>query len=192
MPIGRGARRVAVRAWIGSLVFHALIALAAVWALRSTLLREQGPSGSVDLNWSRARGDGKTGRPGTGPETAQKARRNENESRADGGSALGATSGLEKSPSGGSQNALEQVRAAIADHLRYPISLQRRGVVGEVALRIGLDAQGALKTLELGHSSGSRDLDELALEAARAAAPFAPPGREVDLTVPVVFKLGMN
>jgi TonB family protein len=88
-----------------------------------------------------------------------------------------------------------QVRERISLNLRYPLSLQRRGVSGHASLRITLSPGSPTAESQLIQSTGSAELDELALEAARAASPFppAPPGVAEDaplvLNVPVEFRL---
>ena len=58
----------------------------------------------------------------------------------------------------------------------YPERARRAGVAGVVVVRIVLAADGAVRHVELTASSGSRLLDEAALEAARAST-FAPATR---------------
>ena len=58
----------------------------------------------------------------------------------------------------------------------YPERARRAGVAGVVGVRIVLGADGAVRQVELTASSGSRLLDEAALEAARAST-FEPATR---------------
>ena len=58
----------------------------------------------------------------------------------------------------------------------YPERARRAGVVGVVGVRIALAADGAVRAVELTASSGSRQLDEAALAAARAST-FEPATR---------------
>jgi len=58
----------------------------------------------------------------------------------------------------------------------YPERARRAGVAGVVAVRILLAADGSVRQVELTASSGSRLLDEAALEAARAST-FEPATR---------------
>jgi protein TonB len=67
-------------------------------------------------------------------------------------------------------------------------------VEGTVVLRLTLEADGALAHAEVATASGRPELDQLAVDAAQAAAPFpAPPsdakkkGRLV-LSLPVEFR----
>ena len=58
----------------------------------------------------------------------------------------------------------------------YPERARRAGAEGVVGVRIVLAADGSVRQVELTQSSGSRLLDEAALEAARASS-FAPASR---------------
>jgi len=58
----------------------------------------------------------------------------------------------------------------------YPERARRAGVAGVVVIRIVLGADGTVREVELTASSGSRLLDEAALEAARSST-FAPATR---------------
>jgi TonB family protein len=58
----------------------------------------------------------------------------------------------------------------------YPERARRAGVAGVVGVRIALAADGTVRQVEVAASSGSRLLDEAALEAARAST-FAPATR---------------
>ncbi len=74
---------------------------------------------------------------------------------------------------------------------RYPPSALRRGVSGEVLLRVTVDTQGRPADIELIQSSGSRDLDRAATAAARRWR-FRPALRdgvavEGAVNVPIVF-----
>ena len=50
---------------------------------------------------------------------------------------------------------------------RYPVSLWRRGIEGEVLLRVHIDEGGAVDSVELSRSSGHAELDSRAVEGAR-------------------------
>jgi len=58
----------------------------------------------------------------------------------------------------------------------YPERARRAGAEGVVGVRITLAADGSVRQVELTQSSGSRLLDEAALEAARSSS-FAPASR---------------
>jgi protein TonB len=84
------------------------------------------------------------------------------------------------------------IRARVDRALRYPVSLQRRGITGRVELRLSLGASGALERQETLRGSGNAELDGLATRAVSAAAPFPPPPAgpvPVVLDLPVEFKL---
>lgn len=87
------------------------------------------------------------------------------------------------------------VRERIGAILQYPLSLRRRGVSGRVDLKLRLDATGHLQSQEVSESSGSSELDALALEAAKAAQPYPAPSEGLKklgsllLSLPVEFKL---
>jgi len=59
----------------------------------------------------------------------------------------------------------------------YPPRARRAGIEGVATVRVRLDAAGAVLAVELVQASGSRLLDEAALDAARASR-FAPATRE--------------
>jgi periplasmic protein TonB len=88
-----------------------------------------------------------------------------------------------------------QIRERIESQLFYPVSLQRRGVSGRVRLRLVLDPGGQLLVSEVIQSSGFAQLDILALDAVRAAAPFPKPGPKfksmgkLSLNLPVEFRI---
>jgi periplasmic protein TonB len=70
---------------------------------------------------------------------------------------------------------------------RYPPEALRRGVSGEVLLRIEVDADGRPHAMDIVRSSGSRELDRAALVAARGwrFRPALRDGRPVAATVQV-------
>ena len=88
-----------------------------------------------------------------------------------------------------------EVRTRIGASLRYPLALRRRGVQGRVGLRLVLDSRGQVQTQEISEASGSKELDDLALEAARNAQPYPTPTTDLTkkgklvLNLPVEFKL---
>jgi protein TonB len=97
-------------------------------------------------------------------------------------------------PGAPGQAYLEAIRVRIREHLRYPLSLQRRGVQGTALIRIELSPEGACERVALAGSSGHAELDELALSATKAASgsgPLGPPPTGVGRTiqVPVEFVL---
>jgi periplasmic protein TonB len=83
---------------------------------------------------------------------------------------------------------LASVRAGIARTLVYPPNARRNGLQGKVILEFVLLAEGRIRDLLLRSSSGFPVLDAAALAAVEAAAPFPPPGVDVLVVVPVVFR----
>jgi periplasmic protein TonB len=83
---------------------------------------------------------------------------------------------------------LASVRAGIARTLVYPAQARRNGLGGKVLLSFLLLADGAIRDLTVREGSGSALLDAAALAAVREASPFPPPGVEVLVVVPVVFR----
>src|SRR5690606_10423155 len=76
---------------------------------------------------------------------------------------------------------------------RYPAEERRRGVEGNVTLRIDVDANGLPTDVDYAHRSGNRALDRAALVAARNWR-FQPAIRNGEavastVTVPVAFRL---
>lgn len=65
-----------------------------------------------------------------------------------------------------------EVRTRIQSHVTYSPALARRRLQGQVQVALTLLSNGSISTLDIAHSSGSTDLDHLALESVRAAAPF--------------------
>jgi protein TonB len=88
----------------------------------------------------------------------------------------------------------QQISTQIKRHQKYPVVAQRRGWEGtaEVLLRIAPD--GRVTNIALGRSTGRDILDKEALEMVRRATPLpqAPQqlrGRELSVTVPIIFRL---
>jgi protein TonB len=83
---------------------------------------------------------------------------------------------------------LAAVRAGIARTLVYPPNARRNGVQGRVLVEFVLLADGWIRGLALRSSSGFPLLDSAALAAVEKAAPFPPPGVDVRVVAPVVFR----
>jgi TonB family protein len=64
------------------------------------------------------------------------------------------------------------IRNRIQALLHYPISLQRRRIQGTTTLELKISEAGQLEQAQIQSTSGSPELDQLALEAAREAQPF--------------------
>ncbi|EPY01825.1 energy transducer TonB [Magnetospirillum fulvum] len=76
----------------------------------------------------------------------------------------------------------------------YPLSARRRGLEGRVQLRIAIDANGRVETVDVAASSGSETLDDAAVEAVRRWR-FRPERRggetrAATIVVPIRFQLG--
>ncbi|MBN1769882.1 MAG: TonB family protein [Deltaproteobacteria bacterium] len=79
------------------------------------------------------------------------------------------------------------LRAVVDAHKRYPPLARRRGLSGTAVVAFELALDGSLARLDLATSSGSSLLDDAALAAIRAAAPFAVGG--CSFTLPLQFRL---
>jgi TonB family protein len=85
-----------------------------------------------------------------------------------------------------------EVRARIQSHIQYTPALARRRLQGEVQVSLTLLPNGSMSALNILHSSGSEELDHLALESVKAALPFpsfpeSAPARAMNL--PIAFRL---
>jgi len=85
---------------------------------------------------------------------------------------------------------LEAVSERLRRYLVYPARARRAHWEGRVILAFVLRADGSVCGLRVATSSGSDVLDAAALEAVGRAAPFAPPGVDVRVEIPVTFRLG--
>jgi TonB family protein len=54
----------------------------------------------------------------------------------------------------------------------YPLAMRKRGITGDVALRLSIRSDGSLGSLQAGENPPHPFLAEAALQTARAAAPF--------------------
>ncbi|MGH7835336.1 MAG: TonB family protein, partial [Candidatus Binatia bacterium] len=68
----------------------------------------------------------------------------------------------------------EHIKSAIEVVWDYPENALKRGIEGKLLLEFTIQANGALDGLRLVRTSGFADLDEEAIRAVRAAAPFRP------------------
>ena len=67
-----------------------------------------------------------------------------------------------------------KIKQLIESHWEYPEVALRYGLQGRLALQFMIGANGQLEQLQLVRSSGSQVLDEEAVRAIKAAAPFPP------------------
>lgn len=88
-----------------------------------------------------------------------------------------------------SQDQLQRIRQRVEAALVYPHSLQRRRITGEVLLALSISPNGKLLSSRVARSSGSAELDALAVESLQRAAPFDPIERTVTLELPVAFRI---
>lgn len=87
-----------------------------------------------------------------------------------------------------------EISREIRRYQRYPVVAQRRGWEGTAEVTLRIAADGSVVSIELGKSSGREILDTEALNMVRRATPLpqAPDnlrGRELNVTVPIVFRL---
>jgi TonB family protein len=85
-----------------------------------------------------------------------------------------------------------QVQQHLAEGIGYPESIKAAGTSGRVKLRLHLRANGTLDEVTASQSSGVKEFDDEALNAAKRRAPYPPipeaVGRpDVWLDVPVIF-----
>ncbi|HEV8262109.1 MAG TPA: TonB family protein, partial [Burkholderiales bacterium] len=88
----------------------------------------------------------------------------------------------------------QSISKEIKRYQKYPPVAQRRGWEGTAEVLLQIAADGKVSSIALGKSSGRSVLDEEALNMVRKASPLpqAPRnlrGRELTVTVPIVFKL---
>ena len=88
----------------------------------------------------------------------------------------------------------QSISREIKRYQKYPPLAQRRGWEGTAEVHLQIAADGKVTSITLGRSSGRSILDEEALNMVRRASPLpeAPQnlrGRELTVTVPIVFKL---
>lgn len=81
-----------------------------------------------------------------------------------------------------------RLRSRIQSQVKYPSSLARRHIQGQVVLGLAVKNDGSLSELRLEHSSGHAELDRIALESVRSAAPFETPPAALHLSVPIDFR----
>jgi len=87
-----------------------------------------------------------------------------------------------------------RVRFAIEAEKQYPAAARKRRLEGQVLVRFTIGADGSLSGLALVEGSRYDTLDQAALAAVRAAAPFPSPPTELfdgalELTVPMMFEI---
>lgn len=87
------------------------------------------------------------------------------------------------------------VKATILRHKSYPQLAERLGHEGAVKVSFSIGADGGLNSVSVRDSSGYDELDEAALDAVRAAAPFDPlpeaAGRD-ELALSLTLRFNLN
>ncbi len=88
----------------------------------------------------------------------------------------------------------DMVKQRIEEVRRYPSWAKRRGVEGEVCIKFAVLSNGLSQDIRIIQSSGSKVLDEEAVDTIRRASPFPPVPEEIDssliwMEVSIVFTL---
>jgi protein TonB len=81
------------------------------------------------------------------------------------------------------------IQRRIRDRLRYPSQARRAGIQGTVEIGFTVHRDGAVSAVAVLMSSGQESLDQAAMAAVFAAAPFPPPPAQARLVIPVAFRL---
>lgn len=89
------------------------------------------------------------------------------------GSGTGSASpGTGSGPVSGADNILAEIRARIERAKRYPLLARKFGVEGRSLVRFQINTDGKPETVSLKSTSGSKLLDDEAIETIRRAAPY--------------------
>lgn len=87
---------------------------------------------------------------------------------------------------------LSKVRHKIQESLRYPSMAKKMGLEGEAVVQFLIHSNGMVhaSSIKIAKSSGKAILDRHAVDAVMEALPFElPPKEELEIAIPVVFKL---
>lgn len=87
---------------------------------------------------------------------------------------------------------LSKVRLKIQGSLRYPSMAKKMGMEGEAIIQFLIHTNGMVdaSSIKITKSSGKAVLDRNAIDAVMEALPFeVPPHEDIEIKVPVVFKL---
>ncbi len=92
------------------------------------------------------------------------------------------------------QRYLAEIKNLVERHREYPLLARKSRMEGEVTVRARLARGGRLLQAQIENSSGRSLLDRAALRAVRQVANFPPvpaaiSGDEIDLTIPIVYRL---
>jgi protein TonB len=71
-------------------------------------------------------------------------------------------------------------------NLNYPTELRQKKLHGDLVLTVGIDWNGDVESVEVRRSSGSREIDEAAIEIVRLASPYAPLPDNIRETVDIL------
>lgn len=84
---------------------------------------------------------------------------------------------------------LAGLKRDIQNHLDYPEEARNSGYIGAPTIRFTITESGGIQagSLSISKSSGSAQLDQQALKAARNSAPMAKPPRQMTVTIKVAF-----
>ncbi len=88
----------------------------------------------------------------------------------------------------------DMVKQRIEEARRYPSWAKRRGIEGEVCIKFAILSNGLTQDIRIIRSSGSKVLDEEAVDTIGRASPFPPVPEEIDspliwMEVSIVFTL---
>lgn len=79
------------------------------------------------------------------------------------------------------------IRERVRERLIYPPLARRQGWTGQVRVEFTICADGSIEGLKISASSGRALLDQQAMRAVRAAAPFPAPPAPAIVNLPVLF-----
>lgn len=79
------------------------------------------------------------------------------------------------------------IRERVMERLIYPPLARRQRLTGQVRVDFIIRADGSIEGLKVAASSGRSLLDQQAVRAVQAAAPFPPPPAQASITLPVLF-----
>jgi protein TonB len=81
------------------------------------------------------------------------------------------------------------IQRRIRDRLAYPSQARRAGIQGTVEIGFTIHRDGTVSAVAVLLSSGQEPLDQAAVAAVHAAAPFPAPPAQARLVIPVAFRL---
>ena len=87
-----------------------------------------------------------------------------------------------------------RVARRLQSNLVYPEKMRRKGIEAVTTIIFTVTADGQIKrdSLKVRKSSGYGEMDDNALKAARASAPFDEPPKEMTLVIDVAFEVGRS